>query len=325
MNDIFKQLDFVYRQLIDKAHEARAASYSPYSGIAVGAALLCSSGRIYLGANIENASYSPTVCAERVAFFKAVNAGEREFVAIAVVGAKADEEPSCEFPPCGVCRQVMSEFCGPDFVILLGTKEKYEIIPLADLMPHSFTKDNLDPQPEEVTEDALEEVLEDEYDEDEDLDEDLDDEDYDEDDFDDDFDDEDLDDEDLDDEDLDDEDLDDEDLDDEDLDDEDLDDEDLDDEDFDDEDFDDEDFDDEDFDDEDFDDEDLDDEDFQEYEEEFDFSSSPSGSEFNFSDEGLTEAERQILGELMAKLSRGKNWEEDEEDLADLAALDDLR
>jgi cytidine deaminase len=294
MNDIFKQLDFVYRQLIDKAHEARAASYSPYSGIAVGAALLCSSGRIYLGANIENASYSPTVCAERVAFFKAVNAGEREFVAIAVVGAKADEEPSCEFPPCGVCRQVMSEFCGPDFVVLLGTKEKYEIIPLADLMPHSFTKDNLDPQPEEVTEDALEEVLEDEYDEDEDLDEDLDDEDYDEDDFDDDFDDEDLDDEDFD-------------------------------EDFDDEDFDDEDFDDEDDDDEDFDDEDLDDEDFEEYEEEFDFSSSPSGSEFNFSDEGLTEAERQILGELMAKLSRGKNWEEDEEDLADLAALDDLR
>jgi cytidine deaminase len=299
MNDIFKQLDFVYRQLIDKAHEARAASYSPYSGIAVGAALLCSSGRIYLGANIENASYSPTVCAERVAFFKAVNAGEREFVAIAVVGAKADEEPSCEFPPCGVCRQVMSEFCGPDFVVLLGTKEKYEIIPLADLMPHTFTKDNLDPQPEEVTEDALEEVLEDEYDEDEDLDEDLDDEDYDEDDFDDDFDDEDLDDEDFD--------------------------EDFDDEDFDDEDFDDEDFDDEDDDDEDFDDEDLDDEDFEEYEEEFDFSSSPSGSEFNFSDEGLTEAERQILGELMAKLSRGKNWEEDEEDLADLAALDDLR
>lgn len=294
MNDIFKQLDFVYRQLIDKAHEARAASYSPYSGIAVGAALLCSSGRIYLGANIENASYSPTVCAERVAFFKAVNAGEREFVAIAVVGAKADEEPSCEFPPCGVCRQVMSEFCGPDFVVLLGTKEKYEIIPLADLMPHSFTKDNLDPQPEESVEDALEEVLEDEYDEDEDLDEDLDDEDYDEDDFDEDFDDEDLDDEDFD-------------------------------EDFDDEDFDDEDFNDEDFDDEDFDDEDLDDEDFEEYEEEFDFSSSPSGSEFNFSDEGLTEAERQILGELMAKLSRGKNWEEDEEDLADLAALDDLR
>ena len=107
--------------------------------------------------------------------------------------------------------------------------------------------------------------------------------------------------------------------------DEDLDDEDFDDEDFDDEDFDDEDFDDEDDDDEDFDDEDLDDEDFEEYEEEFDFSSSPSGSEFNFSDEGLTEAERQILGELMAKLSRGKNWEEDEEDLADLAALDDLR
>ena len=305
MNDIFKQLDLVYRQLIDKAHEARAASYSPYSGIAVGTALLCSSGRIYLGANIENASYSPTVCAERVAFFKAVNAGEREFVAIAVVGAKADEEPSREFPPCGVCRQVMSEFCGPDFVILLGTKEKYEIIPLADLMPHSFTKDDLAGEPEKAVEDALEEVLEDEYDDDEELDAILDDEDYYEDDFDeDDFDDDDLDDEDFDDGDLDDEDLDDEDFDDEDLDDEDFDEDDINDED------------------------DLDEddgEDFEEYEEEFDFSSSPSGSEFNFSDEGLTEAERQILGELMAKLSRGKNWEEDEEDLADLAALDDLR
>lgn len=286
MNDIFKQLDYVYRQLMEKAHEARAASYSPYSGIAVGAALLCSSGRIYLGANIENASYSPTVCAERVALFKAVNAGEREFVAIAVVGAKADEEPSREFPPCGVCRQVMSEFCGPDFVVLLGTREKYEIIPFADLMPHSFTSENLESQPEEEVEDALEEVLEDNFDDEEDLN----DEDFDEDYFDDDY----FDEDDLDDEDLDDENLDDEDF---------VEEDDLDDE------------------------EELledDDEDFEEYEEEFDFSSSPSGSEFNFSDEGLTEAERQILGELMAKLSRGKNWEEDDEDLADLAALDDL-
>lgn len=144
MSDIYEQLTNIYYQLIDKAHDARSASYSPYSGIAVGAALLASSGKIYLGANIENASYSPTICAERVAFFKAVNAGEREFVAIAVVGAPANEEPSSTFPPCGVCRQVMSEFCGPDFVVVLGTRSDMRIIPFAELLPHSFTKENLE-------------------------------------------------------------------------------------------------------------------------------------------------------------------------------------
>ena len=145
MNDIYEQLTNVYYQLIDKAHDARAASYSPYSGIAVGAALLTASGKIYLGANIENASYSPTICAERVAFFKAVNAGEREFVAIAVVGAPKDEEPSSTFPPCGVCRQVMSEFCGPDFMVVLGTRTDIRLIPFSEILPHSFTKENLEP------------------------------------------------------------------------------------------------------------------------------------------------------------------------------------
>ena len=145
MKDIYEQLTNVYYQLIDKAHDARAASYSPYSGIAVGAALLASSGKIYLGANIENASYSPTICAERVAFFKAVNAGERDFVAIAVVGAPANEEPSSTFPPCGVCRQVMSEFCGPEFMVVLGTREDIRLIPFAEILPHSFNKDNLEP------------------------------------------------------------------------------------------------------------------------------------------------------------------------------------
>lgn len=145
MNDIYEQLTSIYYQLIDKAHDARAASYSPYSGIAVGAALLASSGKIYLGANIENASYSPTICAERVAFFKAVNAGEREFVAIAVVGAPANEEPSSTFPPCGVCRQVMSEFCGPDFMVVLGTRSDMRLIPFSEILPHSFTKENLEP------------------------------------------------------------------------------------------------------------------------------------------------------------------------------------
>ena len=148
MKDIYEQLTNVYYQLIDKAHDARAASYSPYSGIAVGAALLTASGKIYLGANIENASYSPTICAERVAFFKAVNAGERDFVAIAVVGAPANEEPSSTFPPCGVCRQVMSEFCGPDFMVVLGTRDDIRLIPFSEILPHSFTKDNLESAPE---------------------------------------------------------------------------------------------------------------------------------------------------------------------------------
>ena len=145
MSDIYEQLTDIYYQLIDKAHDARAASYSPYSGIAVGAALLAASGKIYLGANIENASYSPTICAERVAFFKAVSAGEREFVAIAIVGAPANEEPSSTFPPCGVCRQVMSEFCGPEFMVILGTRSDMRLIPFAEILPHSFTKDNLAP------------------------------------------------------------------------------------------------------------------------------------------------------------------------------------
>ena len=145
MSDIYEQLTDIYYQLIDKAHDARAASYSPYSGIAVGAALLAASGKIYLGANIENASYSPTICAERVAFFKAVSAGEREFVAIAIVGAPANEEPSSTFPPCGVCRQVMSEFCGPEFMVILGTRSDMRLIPFSEILPHSFTKENLAP------------------------------------------------------------------------------------------------------------------------------------------------------------------------------------
>lgn len=204
MSDIYEQLTNIYYQLIDKAHDARSASYSPYSGIAVGAALLAASGKIYLGANIENASYSPTICAERVAFFKAVNAGEREFVAIAVVGAPANEEPSSTFPPCGVCRQVMSEFCGPDFVVVLGTRSDMRIIPFSEILPHSFTKENLEPtenlQSGTILTPHGEEpqvfTFDEEYGEDLDPDE-----------F---FDDEDLDDEDLDEEDLDGEDIDEE-------------------------------------------------------------------------------------------------------------------
>lgn len=123
------------KELIMLAGKARRSSYSPYSDYAVGAALLCADGTVYLGCNIENAAFSPTVCAERTAFFKAVSEGKRDFLKIAIVGGKADEADGFS-PPCGVCRQVMSEFCGKDFeVILLRdgkiiTKTFEEILPL---------------------------------------------------------------------------------------------------------------------------------------------------------------------------------------------------
>ena len=125
------------KQLIEKAEEARLHSYSPYSGFKVGAALLCSDGTVYTGCNIENASFTPTICAERTAIFKAVYDGRRDFTAIAIVGGKEDASAPC--PPCGVCRQVMGEFCGPDFMVYFpdgkaGTIEE----PLANLLPHSF-------------------------------------------------------------------------------------------------------------------------------------------------------------------------------------------
>lgn len=128
-------------ELVNLAKEARAHAYVPYSGYAVGAALLCADGTVYQGCNIENASYSPTVCAERVAVFKAVYDGQRDFAAIAVVGGKAGEEITGLFPPCGVCRQVLREFCGLDFKLYLG-KENNEFVEttLGDLLPMSFSK-----------------------------------------------------------------------------------------------------------------------------------------------------------------------------------------
>ena len=131
------------QKLASLAIEARDASYSPYSGFAVGAALLCESGVVYTGANIENASYTPTVCAERVAFFKAVSAGERSFSAIAIAGGKASEAPHDEVYPCGVCRQVMAEFCTGDFEIITATEGGYSVATLSELLPHSFNKENL--------------------------------------------------------------------------------------------------------------------------------------------------------------------------------------
>ena len=124
--------------LIQKAEEARARSYAPYSDFSVGAALLCADGSIYTGANIENASFTPTVCAERVAFFSAIHDGHRDFVAIAIVGGKKglDADKSC--PPCGVCRQVMSEFCKGDFQIILAGEKEPLVLTLDELMPLRF-------------------------------------------------------------------------------------------------------------------------------------------------------------------------------------------
>lgn len=124
--------------LIEKAKQAMENAYCPYSGYKVGAALLCADGTVYTGCNIENAAYSPTVCAERTAIFKAVSEGKREFTAIAVCGGK-NGEITDYFPPCGVCRQVMGEFCGEDFpVFLIGPEGKYREKTLAQLLPESF-------------------------------------------------------------------------------------------------------------------------------------------------------------------------------------------
>ncbi len=131
-------------QLVQLAKEARGHAYVPYSGYAVGAALLCADGKIYQGCNIENAAYGPTICAERTAFFKAVYDGERDFEAIAIVGGKAGEEISGLFPPCGVCRQVMREFCGVDFKLYLGKENNgYEIKTLGEMLPLSFSNADL--------------------------------------------------------------------------------------------------------------------------------------------------------------------------------------
>ena len=130
------------QQLILCAVEARKMSYSPYSNFKVGAALLGKSGKVYTGCNVENAGYSPTNCAERTAVFKAVSEGEREFDAIAVVGGKGEElAPLCA--PCGVCRQVLAEFCDGDFKIVLGTPENLQVCTLAQLLPYSFGKNDL--------------------------------------------------------------------------------------------------------------------------------------------------------------------------------------
>lgn len=126
--------------LLVDAIAAREKSYCPYSNKSVGAALLCADGKIYTGANIESASFSPTVCAERVAFFRAVHDGERDFVAIAVSGGDRDMPSQEKFPPCGVCRQVMAEFCDGDFLIVMGSPYSPEVYTLDEILPLSFGK-----------------------------------------------------------------------------------------------------------------------------------------------------------------------------------------
>lgn len=126
-------------ELIASAKEAMSHAYAPYSGYQVGAALLTSDGRVYQGCNIENASYTPTICAERSAFFKAIYDGVRDFSAIAVVGGK-NGVISSYFPPCGVCRQVMREFCRDDFIIYMGGAGSNILTrTLTELLPCSFS------------------------------------------------------------------------------------------------------------------------------------------------------------------------------------------
>ena len=123
--------------LLQKAKQAQALAYAPYSGYQVGAALACADGTIYTGCNIENAAYSPTNCAERTAIFKAVSEGQREFVALAICAGKDGKtEKGCT--PCGVCRQVLSEFCKADMPIYLATPDGFDTVTLGQLLPYSF-------------------------------------------------------------------------------------------------------------------------------------------------------------------------------------------
>ena len=125
--------------IILAALDARSRAYAPYSHFYVGAALLCKDGSIFCGVNIENASYPAGICAERSAFCAALSAGQRQFSALAIAGGKEDP-PETDCPPCGICRQFISEFCGADFPILLVRSEKdYRRYTLGELLPEHFT------------------------------------------------------------------------------------------------------------------------------------------------------------------------------------------
>lgn len=131
-----------YKRLMEKANEMRKISYVPYSHFRVGAVLVGKDDKEYTGCNFENASFPATICAERTAFAKAISEGEREFKCIAIVGGREGEiSPLCT--PCGVCRQVMSEFCDSDFEVVLGTPEKFKVFKLDEVLPLRFTGDEL--------------------------------------------------------------------------------------------------------------------------------------------------------------------------------------
>ena len=134
-----------YKDLILQALEARRFAYAPYSHFTVGAALLCDDGRIFKGCNIENAAFSPSICAERTAFAKAISEGYGDFIAIAIVGASLDSKETDFCTPCGVCRQVMREFCQQDFRIICAKTDEtgnileQKVFTLSELLPESFT------------------------------------------------------------------------------------------------------------------------------------------------------------------------------------------
>lgn len=141
---IYSLSDEQKRILIGKALEVMHFAYAPYSNFKVGAALLCADGSIYTGINIENAAYSPTNCAERTAFFKAISEGKRRFRAIAVCGGMGAKIEKYTFP-CGVCRQVMREFCDPEsfLIYIVKTEDDYKVFKLSELLPESFGPDDL--------------------------------------------------------------------------------------------------------------------------------------------------------------------------------------
>ena len=132
------------KELIQTALDARKNAYAPYSHYQVGAALLSSDGTIYSGCNIENASYGATNCAERTAFFSAVSEGKRDFLAIAITGGLEGEEISDYVVPCGICRQIMQEFCGDDFqVIVAKSTENFRQYPFSEILPFGFDGDKI--------------------------------------------------------------------------------------------------------------------------------------------------------------------------------------
>ena len=130
------------QQLVQAAVAAMQRAYAPYSGFTVGAALLAADGRVFTGCNIENASFTPTVCAERTAVCKAVSEGVRDFKMLAIAGGKNGKLTGI-CPPCGVCRQVLAEFCPPDFPVLLAeTPDRFRRVTLGELLPYSFSLEN---------------------------------------------------------------------------------------------------------------------------------------------------------------------------------------